>query len=418
MFDSMFDSMFGQLATVHPLLPALVGNAVLLLSAVVAYLITKGVLLFVVRSFAKRTQAQWDDALVKQNVFGRLAQIVPALVIQQGIHLVPDWPETAELVLQNVISAYMIIMITLTLTAILAAANQIYEARPEARNRPIKGFVQLGQLAIIVVGLILVIAALIDKSPVILLSGLGAITAVLLIVFKDTLLSLAASIQLTGQGLIRVGDWIEVPQYGADGDVIDVALYSITVQNWDKTISTIPTYQLVSGSFKNWRGMSQAGGRRIKRSLNIDLNSIRFLTDAETQRFADYELLKDYIPAKEAELESYNAALDNPGDANVNLRRLTNIGTLRAYIRSYLKHHPKIHKDMTLIVRQLQPGPTGLPIEIYCFSNDINWLNYEGIQSDIFDHICALVPEFGLRIYQQPAGADLAHLQLQGETKI
>ena len=164
--------------------------------------------------------------------------------------------------------------------------------------------------------------------------------------------------------------------------------------------------------------MSQAGGRRIKRSLNIDQNSIRFLTDAETQRFADYELLKDYIPAKEAELESYNAALDNPGDANVNLRRLTNIGTLRAYIRSYLKHHPKIHKDMTLIVRQLQPGPTGLPIEIYCFSNDINWLNYEGIQSDIFDHICALVPEFGLRIYQQPAGADLAHLQLQGETKI
>lgn len=414
----MFDSLYDQLDTLHPLLPALVGNAVLLLGAVVAYLITKRVLLFAVRSFAKRSQAQWDDALVKQNVFGRLAQIVPALVIQQGIHLVPDWPKTAELVLQNVISAYMIIMITLTLTAILAAANQIYETRPEARNRPIKGFVQLGQLAIMVVGLILVIAALIDKSPVILLSGLGAITAVLLIVFKDTLLSLAASIQLTGQGLIHVGDWIEVPQYGADGDVIDVALYSITVQNWDKTISTIPTYQLVSGSFKNWRGMSQAGGRRIKRSLNIDLNSIRFLTDAETQHFADYELLKDYIPAKEAELESYNAALDNPGDANVNLRRLTNIGTLRAYIRSYLKHHPKIHKDMTLIVRQLQPGPTGLPIEIYCFSNDINWLNYEGIQSDIFDHICALVPEFGLRIYQQPAGADLAHLQLQGETKV
>ena len=414
----MSDSLYDQLDTLHPLLPALVGNAVLLLGAVVAYLITKRVLLFAVRSFAKRSQAQWDDALVKQNVFGRLAQIVPALVIQHGIHLVPDWPKTAELVLQNVISAYMIIMITLTLTAILAAANQIYEARPEARNRPIKGFVQLGQLAIMVVGLILVIAALIDKSPVILLSGLGAITAVLLIVFKDTLLSLAASIQLTGQGLIHVGDWIEVPQYGADGDVIDVALYSITVQNWDKTISTIPTYQLVSGSFKNWRGMSQAGGRRIKRSLNIDLNSIRFLTDAETQHFADYELLKDYIPAKEAELESYNAALDNPGDANVNLRRLTNIGTLRAYIRSYLKHHPKIHKDMTLIVRQLQPGPTGLPIEIYCFSNDINWLNYEGIQSDIFDHICALVPEFGLRIYQQPAGADLAHLQLQGETNV
>jgi miniconductance mechanosensitive channel len=410
----MLESLFAQLALVNPLLPAFAGNALLVLSALLAYLIAKRILLFLVHQLAERSRTKWDDALVEQNVFGRLAQIVPALVIQQGIHLVPNWPDAAELVIENVVNAFMIIMVTLATTAILAAINRIYESRPDAGNRPIKGFIQLAQLAIIVIGLILVIATLIDKSPVILLSGLGAITAVLLIVFKDTLLSLAASIQLTGQGLIRVGDWIEVPQYNADGDVIDVALYTITVQNWDKTISTIPTYQLVSGSFKNWRGMSESGGRRIKRSLNIDLNSIRFLSDAETKRFAEFELLKDYIPAKQAELDAYNAALDNPGQADVNLRRLTNIGTLRAYIRSYLQHHPKIRDDMTLIVRQLQPGPTGLPIEIYCFSNDINWVNYEGIQSDIFDHICAIMPDFGLRVYQQPAGADLANLKLQG----
>ena len=410
----MLESLFDRLATVHPLLPALAGNALLVLIALLVYAATKRILLFLVHYFAQRSKATWDDALVEHNVFGRPAQLVPALVVQQGIRLVPAWPEAAELLIMNVISAYMIIMVTLTITAALTAVNKIYEQKPEARNRPIKGFIQLAQLAIIVIGLILVIAALIDKSPVILLSGLGAITAVLLIVFKDTLLSLAASIQLTGQGLIRVGDWIEVPQYEADGDVIDVALYTITVQNWDKTISTIPTYQLVAGSFRNWRGMSESGGRRIKRSLNIDLNSIRFLTDAETQRFAGFELLKDYMPAKTAELEAYNAALDSSDNSNVNLRRLTNIGTLRAYIHSYLKHHPKIHNGMTLIVRQLQPGPTGLPIEIYCFSNDINWANYEDIQGDIFDHICAIIPEFGLRIYQQPAGADLARLNLPG----
>ncbi len=409
----MLEDLFAKLANLHPLLPAFVGNTLLALCAYVAYLATKRILVFLVHQYAERSKAKWDDTLAEQNVFGRISQLVPALVISQGIHLIPDWLEQAELILQNVVKAYMVIIVTLTLTAFLSALNKIYEQRPDARNRPIKGFVQLAQLVIAVIGLIMVGAALIDKSPVILLSGLGAITAVLLIVFKDTLLSLAASIQLTSQGLIRVGDWIEVPQYGADGDVIDVALYTITVQNWDKTISTIPTYQLVAGSFKNWRGMSQSGGRRIKRSLNIDVNSIRFLTDAEAKRFADFELLKDYIPAKENQLKEYNEALENPGGTNVNLRKLTNIGTLRAYILSYIKHHPKIHNDMTLIVRQLQPGPTGLPIEIYCFSNDIDWSNYEGIQSDIFDHIFAIMPEFGLRIYQQPAGTDLDKLSLQ-----
>jgi miniconductance mechanosensitive channel len=371
--------------------------------------------MMLVHGWARRSRATWDDALVRAKVFDRLAQVVPALVVQKTIPLVPGWSETAEAVLYNVTSAWVVLMLTLAVTAMLSAANYIYEQRPDAGDRPIKGFIQLGQLVLYIIGLILVIAALIDRSPVILLSGVGAVTAVLLIVFKDTLLSLAASVQLASQQLIRVGDWLEVPQFGADGDVIDVALYNITVQNWDKTITTIPTYQLVAGSFKNWRGMSESGGRRIKRSFHIDTNSIRFLTEDEAERFAAFDLLAEYIPTKRQELIDYNQRIahKSEGEADVNLRRLTNIGTLRAYIVNYLRNHPKIHQDMTLIVRQLEPGTMGLPIEIYCFSNDINWNNYEGIQADIFDHICAIVPEFGLRLYQQPAGSDL---QLLGQS--
>ncbi len=403
--------MLDQLSSIHPLLPVVAGSLILLLVAILADLVAKRLLLAAIRAVATRTRSDWDDALVEHKVFGRLAQIIPAIIVSAGVELVPGLRETDEAVVRNVAGAYMILVIILTLTAALSAANHVYESRPIARDRPIKGFVQLAQVATYILGSILVIAALIDRSPVILLSGLGAMTAVLLIVFKDTLLSLVASLQLTGQDMIRVGDWLEVPQFGADGDVIDVALYTVTVQNWDKTITKIPTHRLISDSFKNWRGMSESGGRRIKRSINVDFNSIRFLTDEEVQRFKNFALLKGYIDAKEAELNAYNEALDAPGESGVNLRRLTNIGTFRAYIYNYLKHHPKIHDRMTLIVRQLQPGTEGLPIEIYCFSNDIDWAAYEGIQADIFDHIAAIAPEFGLRLYQRLAGADLAGLR-------
>ena len=403
--------MLDPLASIHPVLPAIAGSVMLVLLAIVADLVAKRLLLVVVRAAVTRTRSDWDNALVDHNVFGRLAQIVPAIIIYAGIELVPGLPDAGETVVRNVASAYMILMIMLTLTAALPAANQIYESLPVSRGRPMKGFVQLAQIAIYILGAILVIAALIDRSPVILLSGLGAITAVLLIVFRDTLLSLVASIQLTGQDMIRVGDWLEVPQFGADGDVIDVALYTVTVQNWDKTITTIPTHRLIADSFKNWRGMAKSGGRRIKRSINVDLNSIRFLTDDEVRRFKEFALLKDYIEAKEDELQAYNEALNSPGESGVNLRRLTNIGTFRAYIYNYLKHHPKVHDQMTLMVRQLQAGAEGQPIEIYCFSNDTEWAAYEGIQADIFDHVGAIVPEFGLRLYQKPAGADLAGLR-------
>lgn len=408
--------MIEQLESLQAPLPALIGAAALLVVALLVFFVVKATLLFAVHTIARRSLASWDDALVHQNVFGRLAQVVPALIVQNGIGLIPGWSPTAISIVSNVTTAYIVLMMTLTAIALLASANQIYEQRADATSRPIKGFVQLAQLVVIIFGAVLIVAALIDRSPVVLLSGLGAITAVLLIVFKDTLLSLAASIQLTSQQLIRVGDWLEVPEFNADGDVIDVALYTVTVQNWDKTITTIPTYQLVAGSFKNWRGMSESGGRRIKRSINIDVNSIRFLTTAEVDNFASFQLLRKYIPAKQAELAEYNSNLadrlgESLADDDVNMRRLTNVGTLRAYIENYLHHHPKIHNGMTLMVRQLQPGPTGLPIEIYCFSNDTNWGNYEALQADIFDHICALLPSFGLRLYQQPAGTDLLALR-------
>jgi len=388
----------------------LAGLLLLVIAAVVAAFITKRLWLVLVRFLVTRTHTTWDDALVRHNVFGKLGQIVPAALIYKGILLVPDVPDWFDEVCQNVSIAWILLAITMVANSTLSAVNTIYEAKPIARERPIKGFIQLGQIAVWVVGAILIVAALIDQSPVIMLSGLGALTAVAMIVFQDTLLSLVASIQLTGQQIVRVGDWLEMPDYGADGDVIDVALYNVTVQNWDKTLTTIPTNKLVNGAFKNWRGMTEAGGRRIKRAINIDLNSIRSLSDAESKRFSDFALLKDYIASKEEDLAAYNAALDSPGEGGVNLRQLTNIGTFRAYIYSYLKHHPKIDKDMTLIVRQLQSANDGVPLEVYCFCNDTNWFNYEGIQSDIFDHIFAMAPEFGLRVYQSPAGMDVRQL--------
>jgi len=400
-----------KLATIHPVLPAVAGSLILVLVAVVANLIAKRLLVVLVRKLVKHTRTHWDDALVQYNAFGRLSQIVPAVIVYAGVGLVPDLPDAVITVSHNVANAWMILMVTLTLVSVLNAADLIYERRPESRRRPITGFVQILQIVVYVFGAVLVIAALLDRSPLILLSGMGALSAVMMFVFKDTLLSLMASLQLSGQDMIRVGDWLEAPQFGADGDVTEVELFTVTVQNWDKTITKIPTSKLVYDSFKNWRGMSESGGRRIKRSLHIDFNSIRFLTDAEVQRFAQFALLKDYIDKKQADLKAYNDALPAPGADDVNLRKLTNIGTFRAYIYNYLKHHPKIHQDMTLIVRQLQPTTEGLPIEIYCFSNDIEWAAYEDIQSDIFDHTSAIAPEFGLRLYQRPAGADLEGLR-------
>ena len=399
-----------KLGAIHPLLPPSVGLLGLIVVALIADIVIKRILVGTVRAVAKRSKVTWDDALIKHNVVGRIVQLVPAFIIFAGVAFVPDLPEYGAKLIRNIAMGYMVLVSTMALTALLGAANTVYSSLPVAKVRPLKGFVQLLQIVVWIVGGVLIVATLLDRSPLILLSGFGAMTAILLLVFKDTILSLVASVQLTAQDMVRVGDWIEMPQFGADGDVIDVQLHTVKVQNWDKTITTIPTHRLISDSFKNWRGMQSTGARRIKRSVLIDVNSIRFQSRQEIDHFKRFALLKDYIAAKEAELAAYNDALEYEVIEAVNTRRLTNIGTFRAYAESYLQNHPRIHKGMTLMVRQLGADAHGLPLEIYCFTNTTVWAEYEGIQADIFDHLLAIIPEFGLRIYQQPAGSDLASL--------
>jgi miniconductance mechanosensitive channel len=402
--------MFETLRSYHPMLPDIAAVLILLLGAWLGYWLAKRSLVAAAHMLARRTEHTWDDALIEARVASRLAQLVPGFIVYTGVGLLPGLGQDLKVLLLNVTSAYMILVVTLTVTAVLSAVNAIYETDPANRERPIKGFIQLLQLGVLLIGAVLVIAALIDRSPVILLSGFGAMTAVLLLVFRDTILSLVASVQLTTQDMVRVGDWIEMSQFGADGDVIDVALHTVKVQNWDKTITTIPTHRLISDSFKNWRGMSQSGGRRIKRAVYLDTGSIRFLSDEEAQHFRRFDLLRDYIDEKQQELAESNSAMAAAGadEGGVNMRRLTNIGTFRAYLYNYLRQHPRVHRGMTLLVRQLAPGPQGLPIEVYCFTNTTDWNSYEGIQGDIFDHMLAIVPEFGLRVFQEPSGADLA----------
>ncbi|MFQ5575158.1 MAG: mechanosensitive ion channel family protein, partial [Terriglobia bacterium] len=342
-------------------------------------------------------------------IMGALAQAVPALVVLFGVGLVPALGETLSELIRNLALAYLALMVTLAVAGLLSAANAIYSSYPVAKDRPIKGFVQVAKIVVYILGGVVVVSFLMAKSPVVLLTGFGAMTAILLLVFKDTILSLVASIQLTGLDMVRVGDWIEMPQYNADGDVVDVALHTVKVQNWDKTITTIPTHKLISESFKNWRGMSESGGRRIKRSINVDINSVRFLTDEEVEKFKQFKLLEEYIKRKHSELDDYNAKLGET--ANVNLRRLTNLGTFRAYLYNYLRNHPQIHHGMTLLVRQLQAGETGIPIEIYCFTNTTDWSDYESIQADIFDHILAQSRDFGIKVFQAPSGSDVMALR-------
>tara|TARA_B110000116_G_scaffold215896_1_gene192671 strand:- start:2120 stop:3331 length:1212 start_codon:yes stop_codon:yes gene_type:complete len=403
--------MLEQLESIHPLLLPIVGILVLLAGAIVVDFIAKRVLVSTVKTIAERSSSAWDDALVAHNVFGRLAQVVPALIVFIGVPFVSGLPEGVVHLIRNVAMGYMVLMLTLALTAMLSAGNTIYSATPAAKDRPLKGFVQVLQIVVWIFGGVMVIAAVLDRSPVLLLSGFGAMTAILFLVFKDTILSLVASVQLTAQDMVRVGDWIEMPQFGADGDVVDVQLHTVKVQNWDKTITTIPTHRLITDSFKNWRGMSQAGARRIKRPIFIDVTSIRFQTEAEVDHFTRFALLQDYVESKGQELEGYNKGLTTKVDEEVNRRRLTNVGTFRAYAFNYLKNHPRINTNLTLIVRQLDPGPEGLPLEVYCFTNTTEWAAYEDIQSDIFDHLMAILPEFGLSLYQKPAGSDLANLR-------
>ncbi len=380
--------------------------AVVLL-AVIAWAAARILLGRVVSRLVRQTKSRWDDAIYDRGVLTRLTRIAPAVVIYLfGPQLAPELPWLTELI-RRVSVAYMVGVSVLVLDAVLEATNDIYQGFASARRRPIKGYLQLVKILAYVVGIVLMVTTILGQSAAGILGGIGAMSAVLLLVFRDSILGVVAIFQISANDLVHLGDWIEMPNYGADGDVIDISLQTIKVQNWDKTISSIPIYALISDSFKNWRGMAESGGRRIKRSVSIDMRSVRFLTQEDIERFRRFSRLRSYLEAKVVEIDTYNREQGIDTVDSVSGRRLTNLGTFRAYIAAYLRDHPKIHNDMTFLVRHLPSGPTGIPIEIYVFSQDQVWANYESIQADIFDHLLAVLPEFDLRVFQEPSGWDI-----------
>ena len=330
----------------------------------------------------------------------RLANIVPVVILYGTPALFPDTHAYVKLFVQRFSIILLIVFVTKSLMLLLDVVNQLYQKRENAQSRPIKVYLQLGKILLTIVAAILIISFILNKSPVLMLSGLGAVAAVLMLVFQDTILSLVASIQINSNNMLKIGDWIVMPSHEVDGFVIEIALHTVKVQNWDKTIVTVPMRKLIEESFINWRGMFESGGRRIKRSLFIDQRSIRFLSEEEIKRLEEFVLLNDYLDEKQKEISEWNAELSAKGAKPINSRRITNIGTFRIYVEKYLRANKAINQDMLMLVRQLAPGTTGLPLEIYCFTQSTQWVDYEKAQADIFDHLLAILPVFGLRVFQ------------------
>ena len=383
----------------------LTGFCILILVAILAYIIAKHVVVRGIRHLITKLKFANHDIMSQHSVIRRIANIVPAIVIMNGIVTVPHLSAKMVSFVQMAAQAFIFLTIALAIGELLNIFNLVYQRNPKSRNKPIKGYLQLIKLIIFIVCGLMILGTFLKKDVFTLLAGFGAMAAVLMLVFQNTILSLVASVQISSYDMVRIGDWIEMPSLNADGDVIDMSLHTITVQNFDKTFTTIPTNKLVTDTFKNWRGMSQAGVRRIKRSLYIDQSSVHFMSEAEQSKLKEFLLLDQYLDHKSTELVEFNQKLSNTSPCNQ--RRLTNIGTFRAYVELYLNQHPNISKHQSLIVRQLQPTEKGLPLEIYAFSNQIAWKDYEAIQSDIFDHLMAILPEFGLKVYQAPSGYDM-----------
>ena len=380
------------------------------LLAYASYWITKRYMVHAIEIIFQLSKNTWDDALVQHGFVRRLSLLMPIIVVYMSADLMlPGQAMTSELV-KRLAMVFFVFAGVWMLDAILLAIREIYNKSDVSFRRPIRGYLDGIKIIAYAMAGIFIVSILTGKSPWGVLSILGGFTVVLMLVFKDTILGFVASIQLSGHDMVRVGDWIEMPKYGADGDVINVTIHTVKVRNWDKTITTIPTYSLVSDAFKNWRGMSESGGRRIKRALHIDMRSIKFCTDEMLERFRKFDLIKNYITEKQKEIAIYNKEHTSNPEQLINGRRQTNIGVFRAYIIAYLKKHPKIHQSMTFLVRHLEPTQYGLPVQIYVFSNDQVWANYEAIQADIFDHLLAAVPEFDLRLFQNPSGYDFSRL--------
>jgi len=389
------------------------GNLLLVIVAVIANLVAKRLVLRGVIGLAGRTQTRWDDVLLQHRVFHRFAHIAPALVINFFTPTVLGADTSATSFVLAGCLLYMVAVFVGVVDGVLNATADILKASHFGQRLPLTSFVQVAKLVLYGLAFIGALSVIIGESPALLFSGLGAMTAVLMLIFKDPLLGLVAGIQLSANRMVTPGDWIEMPKYGADGDVLEVALTTVKVQNFDKTITTIPTYALISESFKNWRGMAESGGRRIKRALNIDMSSIRFCDDAMLERLSRIHYMADYLEEKRKVLDAWTAGNEGEPATSLHPRRLTNIGTFRAYVVAYLRNHPKIHPSLTFLVRQLAPTEHGLPLEIYVFSSDQDWVAYEGIQADIFDHLLAVMAQFDLRVYQR-IGSSGALLQGSG----
>ncbi|MCC5940438.1 MAG: mechanosensitive ion channel family protein [Balneolaceae bacterium] len=385
--------------------------AIIFLVSGIIHLIIRYWIIKLLHKLDEKTTTEWYAVILKHKLPQRALFIVPLQIIYNGLGLLPEIHSILTEFVIRIAAATMILVGARVFDAFLSSVHTLYLMRPQENKAPIKSYIQLGKVVIYVLAGFFIISSLADKSPWFFLSGIGAIMAIILLLFRDTLLSLVASVQLTNNDLIRVGDWIEMPNFGADGDVVDIALNTVRVQNWDKTITVIPTHKFLDHSFRNWRGMQESGGRRIMRSLNIDISSIRFLSWKEIQRLRTSHLLDEYISKKMDDVNTYNSKhLKDSRTTLTNGRWLTNIGTFRAYIIEYLKKHPRSNKNLLMLVRQLEPTERGLPLQVYLFTDTTAWAEYEAIQADIFDHLIAVAPEFGLRIFQQPSGFDFQHL--------
>ncbi len=391
------------------LLGWLVTIIIVVFLAILSNIIAKRIIFKSLQFIIQKSKNKWDDALIKYKVFNHLAHFFPFLVV----YLLAPVFDAAEGWIQRISLTCMIAIGLFAFNSFLNAVVAIYNTFEISKEKPIKGYVQIVKIVLSFLVGIFILATMMNRSPWGLLSGLGAMTAILMFIFKDTVLGFIASLQLSFNDMVRVGDWIEMPKYGADGDIIDVSLHTVKVRNWDKTISTIPTQALVSDSFKNWRGMQESGGRRIKRSIYIDISTIKFCNPQMLDRFEKMQLLTEYIRKKKKEIGDFNRYLKVEQADIISSRNLTTNRTFTAYIKAYLRNHPKIRKDMTFLIRQLQSTQNGLPMEIYVFSNDQDWIRYEGIQSDIMDHLFAALPEFDLRAFQLPSGSDFQKLLRQ-----
>lgn len=391
----------------------LIGFLIMVVGAFLANVVAKGLIVRFIRSVIKKSKNEWDDIFVKRGVFLKLSQLAPAMVVYSVAPMIFEDHVEMTTFVTKLSLLYMVMIGLLFLDSVLNAGLEVYNQFKVAKHVPLRSFIQVAKIFLYFVGVMFMISIIVGESPLKLMAGLGALTAVLMLVFKDPILGLVAGVQLSTNKMLAIGDWIEMPKHGVDGDVEEVALTTVKVRNFDKTVTTVPTYAFISDSFKNWRGMNESGGRRIKRSISIDMSTIRFCDEEMIRRFSRIQYIKEYVGQKLDELNKHNSDLEADLTSLANGRRLTNVGTFRAYIEFYLQNHEMINKDLTFLVRQLKPGEGGLPIEIYVFCTDKRWVQYEAIMADIFDHLLAVIPEFDLRVYQSPSGNDVRAIGLK-----